>query len=83
MKGLRKLPADKPELARARKRVAKMGTTELMEWADTVISGMGKGFNDFRREEDEASLLEIRDHALPGLIALVDELLLRHEAANS
>jgi hypothetical protein len=73
---------DSPALARARRRVAKLGTTELLEWADTAVTGAGRAFSDYRREEQAESLLEIRE-ALPALAALVDELILRNEAANS
>lgn len=70
-------------LTKARKRVAKMATSDLMEWAETAISGMGRGLSDYQREEAPEALLEIRDTALPALTALVDELLLRYEAKNA
>lgn len=74
---------ESPELAKARKRVAKLGNRELYEWLDSAISGIGKGFSDYRSQEQVESLLEIRDHAIPGLVAIVDEFILRWEAAES
>lgn len=59
-----------------------MSTTALLEWADNAVSGMGKGFSDYRQEEQIESLLEIRE-ALPALTALVGELITRNEAASS
>ena len=72
-----------PGLAKARRRVAKMQVHDLMEWADLVISGMGRGLTDYRDKETVESLLELRDIGLPALTAVLDELLLRYEAANS
>lgn len=84
MRGFRRSQAPESDrLARARRRVEKMGASELLEWAEVAISGMGRGFLDYRKEEEVVSLLEIRDEALPALTALVDELIMRNEAARS
>ena len=46
-------------MARAEKRVAKMTTTALLDWADAAGSGMAKGFMDYRQHGDLASLEDI------------------------
>jgi hypothetical protein len=67
------------EQARARQRVTKLATYDLLEWADVAGSGMSKAFMDYRRHDNVESLLEVRT-ALTALSALVDELVERHEA---
>jgi hypothetical protein len=76
-------PADIPvpddvELARARRRVSRMSTHELLEWADQAGTGMAKAFADFRKEGSLASLDEI-SVALLALTAVTDELTARTE----
>lgn len=71
------------QVARARKRVARMAVTEMLSWADTAVSGVGRGFSDYVRDGQVESLLEIRDQALPALIAVVEELIAKDEAARS
>lgn len=65
--------------ARSQKRLRKMGTTQILDWADTASMGMQQGFEDYRAEGDLAALGEI---AL-NLIALeeaVKILIARREA---
>lgn len=73
--------AEAEEQTRARRRVARMSTHDLLEWADTAGSGMAKGFSDYRKEGQLESLDEIR-YALLALVAVTDELQARQEAAN-
>jgi hypothetical protein len=74
--------SDDQQLAAARRRVAKMGTNELLNWADVAGSGMAKGFSDYRREGDVLSLDEIH-LALISLTAVTDELIIRGESENA
>lgn len=69
---------DDAELARARRRVTRMSTHELLDWADQAGSGMAKAFSDFRREGTLIPLDEIRT-ALLALTAVTDELTARTE----
>lgn len=71
------LPED-AELERARRRVTRMSTHELLAWADQAGSGMAKAFSDFRREGSLTPLDEIRT-ALLALTAVTDELTARTE----
>lgn len=73
---------ESPALQKARKRVAKLGTPALMEWAETTVSAMGRAFSDYQREETVESLAELQEAALPVMVALVDELVLRYHAAR-
>jgi hypothetical protein len=66
---------------RTRRRVARMGTNELLEWVDAAGAGMFKGFRDYRTHASVESLEEIR-FALIGVQAIVDELIERDEAAR-
>ena len=70
---------DGPERRKAARRVAKMSTHELLNWADAATMGVDKGFQDYRKEGDPVSLEEIRI-GLIGLEAITLELLLRDEA---
>lgn len=72
---------DEEELARARRRVARMSVNELLDWADAAGSGMAKGFSDYRKEGEMVSLEDIRV-GLIALTALTDELIGRHEAEH-
>jgi hypothetical protein len=72
-------PAHVAELRKARARVQKMSIHELLGWADGAGSGMAKAIDDYRRQNDMASLEEVRT-ALIALSAVVDELQVRHEA---
>lgn len=46
-------------MARAERRVRKMTTHALLDWADAAGSGMAKGFADYRAHGDLASLEDI------------------------
>lgn len=63
---------------RIRKRVRKLPTVALFEYVEEAGTGMVTGFEDFRREEDPASLIEIQT-ALTTLMIITEELLLRHK----
>ena len=69
---------DQELLARAIQRCAGRSTTELLDWADVAGSGMARGFGDFRKHGDLASLEEI-GLALFTLQAVVLELKVRAE----
>lgn len=69
------------EVAKARKRVARMSTHEMLEWADVAGSGMAKAFGDYRKEGAPEALDEIRQ-ALLALSAVTDELAARQDAQN-
>jgi hypothetical protein len=71
--------SDSDEWDRVRRRVARMGVNECLEWVEVAGSAMLKGFRDYRQHESVESLEEIRT-ALIGVTAIVDELLLKHEA---
>ena len=67
------------ERQKALRRVRKMSTHELLNWADAATMGIDKGFQDYRKEGDPVSLEEIRI-GLVGLEAITLELLIRDEA---
>jgi hypothetical protein len=46
-------------LKQASRRVQKMSTNDLLNWADVAGSGMAKGFMDYREHGDIESLAEI------------------------
>ena len=46
-------------LKQASRRVRKMSTNDLLNWADVAWSGTAKGFMDYREHGDDASLAEI------------------------
>lgn len=66
-----------PELEKARKRVSKIATHEILNWADSAGSGMAKAFDDYRKYGEEDSLNEI-SRAVKQLQAVVEELKVRH-----
>jgi hypothetical protein len=70
---------DQELLHRASKRCARQSTTELLDWADSAGSGMAKGFDDYRKHGDLASLEEI-GLGLITLQALVLELKVRADS---
>lgn len=70
-----------PQMDTARRRVSKLSTNELLNWADVASAGMMRGFEDYRGKGDRVSLDEIKI-TLVSLTALTDELIIRHEAEN-
>ena len=50
---------DQNLLKQATRRVRKMSTNDLLNWADVAGSGMAKGFMDYREHGDYTSLAEI------------------------
>lgn len=69
------------EYETAKRRVRKISTSELLEWADVASSAMGRGFSDYRSQDRVESLEEIR-LATVTMAALVEELKARHEAGS-
>lgn len=70
------------ERARLEKVVRKLSVFELLEHLDSVGSAMAKAVQVYRKDDDEIyPLLETR-RALGELDVVVEELILRHEAAH-
>lgn len=67
--------------AKAEHKVARMATPLLLDFADAAGSGMALGVNDYRKEANVTSLLEIR-HALMTLWAINESLIQRVNAAS-
>jgi hypothetical protein len=67
--------------ARMARRVQRMDSSALLEWADLAASGMQRQLDDFRKNPDESHLGEI-NVALLGMGAVVDELALRMRQAR-
>ncbi len=67
--------------ARMARRVQRMDSSALLEWADLATSGMQRQLDDFRKHPDESHLGEI-NVALLGMGAVVDELALRMRQAR-
>lgn len=67
-----------PQMDTARRRVSRLSTNELLNWADVASAGLMRGFEDYRGKGDKRSLDEIRV-TLISLTALTDELIIRHE----
>ncbi len=70
---------DSEVYAKMAKRVSKMASYELLEWADVCGSGMAKAYSDLRKELTQESLAEIRE-GLMALWAVTRELELRRLA---
>jgi hypothetical protein len=70
---------DERLLREACKRVVKLSTTSLLDWADAAGSGMAKGFMDYRKHGDYASLEDIA-LGMISLRAVVYELKARKDA---
>lgn len=79
---IREEQARKDNRSRLEKVVARMAVFDLMEHMDEVGSGMAKSLQDYRKDSDTVfHLLEIR-RGLDELQVVIDELILRHEAAH-
>ena len=59
-------PEDAQIVSDARRRLSRLDTLRLLDWADTCGSGMSKGFDDYRKFGDLASIEEIAE----GLLTL-------------
>lgn len=46
-------------IARARRRVAKMSETDLLDWAEVSIPGMHRHLDAYRQTKDTAHLMEM------------------------
>lgn len=66
-------------LRTARRRVSKMSTRQMLDWADSAGSGMARAIDDYRKDRDVISLEEVRT-ALVALSAVIDELEARQDA---
>lgn len=58
---------------KVKRRISKLSTSELMDWADVAASGIMRHLDDFRRTPDEAHLGEI-SLAAATMGYVVDEL---------
>ena len=67
-----------PIVEKARKRLARLSTHEILNWADSAGSGMAKAFDDFRKHGEKETLEEI-ERALKSMSAVVEELKARHD----
>lgn len=72
-----KQPAEDPVRARARKRLATLPRSEVLDWADQAGTGLAKALDDYRRQGDEISLREAAE-GVAALAGAVDALLTRH-----
>jgi hypothetical protein len=73
---------DKVTYRKACKRVRVMSVRELLDWTDVAGSGMARCLMDYRKQQDMASLLEVRN-TLITMYALVTELMVRDETRNT
>ena len=73
---------DRDNHRKAGKRVYVMSVRELLDWTDVAGTGMAKCLQDYRRGQDLASLLEMRN-TLVTMYALNEELLLRDAAEGA
>jgi hypothetical protein len=46
------------EEERIRRRLSRLSTTEILDWADQAGSGIARALSDFRRTQDPVALLE-------------------------
>jgi len=65
--------ADLAALERASKRCSRLSTSQLLNWAEQALNGMGKGFDDFRDHGEQSSVEDIR-LGLLSMLAVVTEL---------
>lgn len=68
-------------LGQACKRVAKLSTNALLDWADAAGTGMAKGFMDYRAHGEPDSLADISVGVL-SMMAVIFELKARHFAEH-
>jgi hypothetical protein len=68
--------AEETLLVKASRRVARLPTTALLDWADQAGTGMAKALYDFRQHGDIEDIDEVRE-AMIALQATVLELSLR------
>lgn len=62
-------------------RAQKMTTHSMLDWVDTHITDIGKAAEDYRKQGDKISLLELRK-AVSILQALTEELLIREDVLH-
>lgn len=58
---------------KARQRMSRLPTVEILDWADQAGSGVAKALNDFRRDGNRESLEEARI-GMQALLGTVEEL---------
>lgn len=68
-------PADSVR-AKAAKRLGRVQTVEILNWADMAGTGVAKALDDFRRVGDPLSLQEAQD-GVSALAGAIDALLAR------
>jgi hypothetical protein len=68
-------PTD-PTRAKAAKRLDRLPTVDVLDWADSVGSGLAKALDDYRKQATPESLLEARSGA-QGLLGVLDVLIRR------
>jgi hypothetical protein len=68
-------PTD-PTRAKAAKRLDRLATVDVLDWADSVGSGLAKALDDYRKQGTPESLLEARSGA-QGLLGVLDVLIRR------
>lgn len=62
-----------PQLTKLQKRVEKIGTTDLVLWAENALFAIGKNLTHWSREHD-AALLEEAHLGAEALLAITAEL---------
>lgn len=65
--------------AKAAKRLARLATPDVMNWADQAGTGVAKALDDYRRIGDRQSLLEAQE-GVAALAGVLDVLLARDSA---
>lgn len=63
-----------PVRSKVAKRLDRLPTGDVLDWADSVGSGLAKALNDYRRQGAPESLLEARRgaHSLLGVLDVLD-----------
>lgn len=68
----RKKPVEDAPKTAIERRVARMSTTELMNWSDHAVSSLGRDLNDWRRGGPQDHLAEA-EIAAESLLAMIRE----------
>lgn len=69
-------------LERARRRVTKITTPDLLLWADQALFGLGRDLDTFRRSGDLASLTEALEASV-ALRAVLEEVTRRTDTRHT
>jgi hypothetical protein len=62
-----------PTRAKAAKRLDRLATVDVLDWADSVGSGLARALDDYRKQASPESLLEARQGA-QSLLGVLDVL---------